>query len=225
MVVERRKKSNNKHMTIDLSNIDWTAVSSIVLLIMVVATFVTLWVNGRQLKEMKRQWKEEHRPNLQISIVVKNEYFLLCVSNVGNELATDVRFRFNEFFKERLFAKQLRDSFVEIEKISYMVPAHTSKYFYLMPTLGSDTVSYNSTQETFSGREIEKWVEEHKDDEISVSCTYASQGASEQYETQYTTILRHCFGFNAVVIDNEVDAILEMNKTLLQIEKLIKKRE
>lgn len=91
-------------MNFDLSTIDWTAISSIVSLIMVIATFVTLRVNSKQLKEIKRQWKEEHRPNLQISLVVKNEHFLVCVSNVGNDLAINVKLKFNDFFTETLFA-------------------------------------------------------------------------------------------------------------------------
>ena len=87
-------------LCIESSTINWTAVSSIVSFIMVIATFVTLFVNSRQLKEMKRQWKEEHRPNVQVSIVVKNKTFCVRVNNVGNELAANVRLHFNSFFKE-----------------------------------------------------------------------------------------------------------------------------
>lgn len=88
------------HMNFELSTIDWTAISSIVSLVMVIATFVTLRVNSKQLEELKRQWKEEHRPNIQLSIIVKNGHFLVCVSNMGNELATNVKLQFNEFFKK-----------------------------------------------------------------------------------------------------------------------------
>lgn len=211
-------------MEFELFKIDWSAISSIVSLIMVVTTFITLWVNGRQLKEMKRQWKEEHRPHIQVSIVVKNETFLVCVSNVGNRLATNVRLQFNEFFKETLFAKQLRDSFVEIENTPLIVPAHSSKYFYLMPILGFGTITYNTSKESFTDCEFEKWVEENKDVNIMVSCTYESEGSTDRYHTCFSTVLEHCFGHTAVVIDNEVDAVLELNKTLHHIEKIMKKR-
>lgn len=212
-------------MKFDLSTLDWTAVSSIVSLIMVVTTFITLWVNGRQLKEMKRQWKEEHRPHIQVSIVVKNETFLVCVSNVGNRLATNVRLQFNEFFKETIFAKQLRDSFVEIENIPLIVSAHSSKYFYLMPILGFGTITYNTSKESFTNCEFEKWVEENKEAEIIVSCTYESEGSIDRYHTCFSTVLKHCFGHTAVVIDNEVDAILDTNKQLQRIEKILKNRK
>lgn len=210
-------------MEFELSKIDWTAISSIVSLIMVITTFITLWVNSRQLKEMKRQWKDEHRPHIQVSIVVKNETFLVCVSNVGNRLATNVRLQFNEFFKETLFAKQLRDSFVEIENIPLIVLAQSSKYFYLMPILGFGTITYNTSKESFTDCEFEKWVEENKDAEIIVSCTYESEGSSDIYHSCFSTVLKHCFGHTAVVIDNEVDAILELNKTLRHIETIMKK--
>lgn len=212
-------------MNIQLSTIDWTAISSIVSLVMVVATFVTLCVNGKQLKEMKRQWKEEHRPNVQISIVVKNGYFLVRLCNVGNELATNVRLRFNEFFKETLFARQLRESFAKKEDIPFIIPAHDSKYFYLMPTLGFGSISYSITNETFSGNDFEKWVKEHGDDILEISCEYTSQSGADKYSTNFSTILEHCIGHTAVVVDNEVDAILEVNQSLKQIEKLIKNQK
>lgn len=208
-------------MDIQLSTIDWTAISSIVSLVMVIATFVTLWVNGKQLKEMKRQWKEEHRPNLQISIVVKNGYFLVRLCNVGNELATNVRLHFNDFFKETMFARQLRESFAETENIPFIIQAHDSKYFYLMPTLGFSSISYSSTHESFSGVDFEKWVNEHGEDTIQVSCVYTSQSGADRFSTNFSTILKHCFGHTAEVVDNEVDAILEVNQSLKQIEKLI----
>lgn len=212
-------------MNIQLSTIDWTAISSIVSLVMVITTFVTLWVNGRQLKEMKRQWKEEHRPNMQISIVVKNGYFLIRLCNVGNELATNVRLRFNEFFKENLFARQLRESFAETEAIPFIIQAHDSKHFYLMPTLGFGSISYSSTHESFSGADFEKWVKEHGEDTIQVSCEYTSQSGADKYSTNFSTILKHCFGHTAEVVDNEVDAILEVNHSLKQLEKLIKNQK
>lgn len=209
-------------MNFELSTIDWTAISSIVSLVMVIATFVTLRVNSKQLEEMKRQWKEEHRPIIQLSIVVKNGHFLVCVSNIGNELATNVKLQFNEFFKDTLFARQLRDSFTETENIAFSICAHDSKYFYLMPTMGFGTVSYSKTHETISGVDFEHWVKEHGEETIEVGCCYSSQGDANIYSTNFSTILGHCFGHTAAVIDNEVDAILEVNQSLKQIEKLIK---
>lgn len=208
-------------MHFELSTIDWTAISSIVSFLMVLATLITLWVNSMQLNEMKRQWKEEHRPNIQLSIVVKNGHFLVCVKNIGNELATNVKLQFNEFFKDKLFARQLRETFAEIENISFGITAHESKYFYLMPTKGFDIVSYSNTQETISGDDFEKWVKEHGEDIIEIGCHYSSQGDANLYSTNFSTILNHCFGHTAAVIDNEVDAILEVNKSLQHIEKRI----
>lgn len=93
-------------MCIELSTINWTAISSIVSCIMVIATFVTLSVNKRQLDEMKRQWKSEHRPNVQISIIVKNKAFFVRVDNVGSELAANVRLYFNSFFR-RIYSSEV----------------------------------------------------------------------------------------------------------------------
>lgn len=206
-------------MNLSLSTIDWTAISAIVSLLMVIATFISLMMNNRQLKELKRQWKEEHRPVIQIYIVVKDEHFLVCVQNVGNAMAVNVRLHFNEFFKETLIAKQMRDSFVEDEELTFTIPAHDRKYFHLMPTKGFASISYSSTHEVISGSDFDKWVDAHIDDKIFISCTYSSQDHSDEYYSEYSTSLKHCFGHTALVIDNDTDAILEVNKTLNRIKK------
>ena len=137
-------------------------------------------------------------------------------------MAVNLRLHFNEFFKETLIAKQLRDSFVEDEKLTFTIPAHDRKYFYMMPTKGFASITYSSTHEIISGGEFEKWVDEHIDDKIFISCTYSSQGQSDEYYSEYSTSLKHCFGHTALVIDNDTDAILELNKTLTQISKRLK---
>lgn len=91
--------------------------------------------------------------------------------------------------------------------------------------MGFGTVSYPSTHETISGADFEKWVEEHGEDMIEVGCCYSSQSGTDKYTSQYSTLLKHCFGHTAAVIDNEVDAILEVSKRLQHIEKLIKNQK
>lgn len=210
-------------LCIELSTINWTAVSSIVSFIMVIATFVTLFVNSRQLKEMKRQWKEEHRPNIQVSIVVKNKTFCVRVNNVGNELAANVRLHFNSFFKESLQSMYQRTVFAEIEQNPLVIPAHESKYFYLMPIKQFGIVSYPSTNESFTDKEILNWIDEHSNDIIEIDYTYTSGNSSDSYSNKYSSILKYCFGHTALVVDNVSDAIISVNSSLQRIEKQLKK--
>lgn len=210
-------------LCIESSTINWTAVSSIVSFIMVIATFVTLFVNSRQLKEMKRQWKEEHRPNIQVSIVVKNKTFCVRVNNVGNELAANVRLHFNSFFKESLQSMYQRTVFAEIEQNPLVIPAHESKYFYLMPIKQFGIVSYPSTNESFTDKEILNWIDEHSNDIIEIDYTYTSGNSSDSYSNKYSSILKYCFGHTALVVDNVSDAIISVNSSLQRIEKQLKK--
>lgn len=210
-------------LCIESSTINWTAVSSIVSFIMVIATFVTLFVNSRQLKEMKRQWKEEHRPNVQVSIVVKNKTFCVRVNNVGNELAANVRLHFNSFFKESLQSGYQRTVFAEIEQNPFIIPAHESKYFYLMPIKQSGIVSYLKTNESFIDEEILNWIDEHSNDIIEIDYTYTNSNSSDSYSNKYSTILKYCFGHTALVVDSVSDAIISVNSSLQRIEKQLKK--
>lgn len=210
-------------LCIEPSTINWTAVSSTVSFIMVIATFVTLFMNSRQLKEMKRQWKEEHRPNVQVSIVVKNKTFCVRVNNVGNELAANVRLHFNSFFKESLQSGYQRTVFAEIEQNPFIIPAHESKYFYLMPIKLSGIVSYLKTNESFIDEEILNWIDEHSNDIIEIDYTYTNSNSSDSYSNKYSTILKYCFGHTALVVDNVSDAIISVNSSLQRIEKQLKK--
>ena len=190
---------------------------------MVIATFVTLFVNSRQLKEMKRQWKEEHRPNVQVSIVVNNKAFYVRANNVGNELAANVRLHFNCFFKESLLSRYQRMVFAEIEHNPLIIPAHESKYFYLMPIKQSGIVSYPSTNERFTDREILNWIDVHFNDIIEIDYTYTSSNSLDSYSNKYSSILKYCFGHTALVVDNVSDAIISLNSSLQGIEKQLGK--
>lgn len=210
-------------MCTELSTINWTAISSIVSCIMVIATFVTLIVNKRQLNEMQRQWKEEHRPNIQVSIVVKNKAFLVRVNNAGNELAANVKLHFNGFFKESLLSRCQRTMFADIEQNIFLNPSHESKYFYLMPIKQSDLISYSFTKDSFTNEEFRNWADKHSADIIEICCTYTNNNSSDVYTNKYSTVLKHCFGQTALVVDNVAGAIVALNRSLQRIEKHFEK--
>lgn len=83
-------------MTFELCNIDWTAISAIATLVMAIATFFTLKQNAKQLKELKRQWQNDHKAIIEISLVHPlyeirhNINICLEVRNLGAETAENV---------------------------------------------------------------------------------------------------------------------------------------
>ena len=82
----------------DLCTIDWSAIAAIVSLFMIVLTAISLLQSKKQLKEMKRQWDENNRPNICINVIVYNKAYFLQIANIGSVDATNVRLKFNEEF-------------------------------------------------------------------------------------------------------------------------------
>ena len=71
---------------IDLSNIDWNALTAISTFILAVITFVTLRQNRSQLKEMKRQWEEENKPKKVIASDNKEGPLVGAKENIKKQL-------------------------------------------------------------------------------------------------------------------------------------------
>ena len=65
----------------DLCTIDWSAIAAIVSLFMIVLTAISLLQSKKQLKEMKRQWKEQNTPVVSCSLAKCKDSVLLEVFN------------------------------------------------------------------------------------------------------------------------------------------------
>lgn len=72
-------------------NIDWAAVSAIATLVMAIATFFTIRQSRKQLDEMKRQWDEERKPRIRLSIENYGMHCYLKVENLGLVQANNVK--------------------------------------------------------------------------------------------------------------------------------------
>jgi len=86
-------------MTINGYQIDWMAISAIATLIMALATFLALWQSRKQLAEMKRQWDEEQKPNIDASFVINDKNLpdfqaYIQLINFGKGFAGNLRVRF-----------------------------------------------------------------------------------------------------------------------------------
>lgn len=77
----------------DLCPIDWSGIAAIVSFVMVIVTTISLCQNKKQLKEMKRQWDEEHRPVVVFKIKgIGYEMYNLVMENCGKTTAKNIRF-------------------------------------------------------------------------------------------------------------------------------------
>ena len=81
----------------DLCPIDWSGLAAIVSFVMVIVTTISLCQNKKQLKEMKRQWDEEHRPVVVFKIKgIGYEMYNIVMENCGKTTAKNIRFHLSQ---------------------------------------------------------------------------------------------------------------------------------
>jgi hypothetical protein len=88
------------------------------LLVLVVAAIVA----GRQVGEARRLREEQARPFVVIDFDVRNHLIYIVVSNVGNTLATDVRFEVDPPFESTIEDYQAKELKMFREGISTLAP-------------------------------------------------------------------------------------------------------
>lgn len=205
-------------------SIGWTEASVIVSSIMAIATFWTIYESRRQFKEMKRQWDEDHRPRLIVSVISTEDYFMFKVENVGRDIAKNVKFKFNPFLKEKLVSKSSCEYFRSIEDKVYHISPGANKYFILLPTYGFAELCYAGTGEILSESKLREWVSMNAEESISMSCTYLGD-AKSSYSEVFITQIKNLYNKSVRVIDDEVAALLAINSTLKSALKYYKSKE
>lgn len=74
----------------DLWTIDWTAIGSIVAVVMIWFTYKSLRQSKKQMNFIEKQYKEANTPKLSCSIVLSGDYLAVKVCNNSSILAPDV---------------------------------------------------------------------------------------------------------------------------------------
>lgn len=110
-------------------DINWEAWTALGTVFMAVVTFITLLISKRQIEETRKQIKESNRPRIIISIQIREGDFLLRIENTGMTPALVSKLRFNDFFKEKLMVKQLRDRFIYLEEAELVINAKRKQVF------------------------------------------------------------------------------------------------
>lgn len=118
-----------------ISNTVWTALTAIGTIAMAIATFCTLRQNDKliqenknELEELKKQWYEENRPKLEISLVraTNTHEFgstFLQILNYGKGVANNVQISFDESFIAEIINEALRQHLTAIQnKILKILP-------------------------------------------------------------------------------------------------------
>lgn len=159
--------------TFDLHKIDWTAVSAIVSCIMIVLTTLSLLQNKRQMREMKRQWKETNRARIEISIFSRDLWMNLQITNVGKETAYDVSVTIDETFIKDIPFKELREHLQELTE-PFILQSGKSKYYSLMPVrrMKEDIITYGS--KSLHSSQTNEWFESNFKRKFNIRCEYCN---------------------------------------------------
>lgn len=196
------------------TSIDWTAISAIATLLMTIATFVTIIYNRKQIKEIQRQWYEEHKARLLFSIVAYNGLFLLKIENAGARPAYNIHLKINDSFLDNMLIKSSRDRMINmLSKNLYMQPGRII-YCSISPTYGTGCLQTNDGL-SYSSEQINKNLNILIKEPIILTGSYNN---TEVINEQFTI---DDFIGSIVVQDPISEAINDCSKTLNDISKKI----
>lgn len=133
-------------------SINWTAISSVATAVMAFATFLTIYYNRKQIKEMQKQWYEANKARIIFSIISYRKLFLLKIENIGNETAYNVQISINDSFKNKMLVVEYKERLNNLSKKRLYMPPHNAIYYQLSPvyisgTLNTEYSTYNSEQD------------------------------------------------------------------------------
>ncbi|MDR2908169.1 MAG: hypothetical protein LBU91_09315 [Bacteroidales bacterium] len=160
----------------------WVALSAGATVLMAIATFVTLRQNRKQLNELKKQWQEEHKANIQFSIEIVATIFFLKIENTGKSVAEIKRIQINSEFIDKMTTPYLKNLYARPLRIMPGV----SKIYFLCPAGDNDLLELKSTPikiTTIFYNEIVQY------DEFTIN-DYAYMGTSAKIENNVERALK-----------------------------------
>lgn len=194
----------------------WTMISAIATAAMAIATFVTICITIRQNRNAVRA-------RLIFSIVRKQHYVCLKVANVGNSVATDVRIRFSQNFKNILLTNSMKENYTLLERMSLSIDAHDAKFYYIVPAFCTEGASYESSKgEKYNQELVNEWHDQYDDVEFQILGSYCS--CSKKYKFQ-ERISIHAFLNVAAVDENEIVELFRKQNTILKDVKVLLQKQ
>ena len=171
--------------------------------IMIIYTAYSLRLNEKTLIEMKREWEEERKANLYFSIEDRIGLFVLKVANIGKSPAYNVRLNFNKEFIDALLFNQIKDVYRTLPSKSFSLEDGKAKYFYISPIYGNSICEFNKTHETFTGEEINNWLNKFRYVPIIIDATFGKK------DTAHAEITLDNFLVSSLVIKDDITEQLE----------------
>jgi hypothetical protein len=171
--------------------------------IMIIFTYYSLKNNKETLNEMKKEWEEERKANLYFSIEDRIGLFVLKVANIGKSPAYNVRLKFNKEFINALLFNQIKDVYRTLPSKSFSLENGKAKYFYISPIYGNSICEFKKTHETFTGEEINNWLNKFRYVPIIIDATFGKK------DTAHAEITLDNFLVSSLVIKDDITEQLE----------------
>lgn len=116
----------------DLFPIDWSGIAAIVSFIMVLLTTFSLIHNKKQLKELKRQWKEQNTPIVSCSLEKSRDRIIIDIRNSSVVPAHNVKVHIDNFSDEQIL--HFSETNALLDEMSFEIPPVSSKKIPLWVT-------------------------------------------------------------------------------------------
>lgn len=113
--------------------------------------------NKEQLDEMKRQWAEEHKPEIIAYLTTHESYFYLCIKNTSRVPIHDIRVNLTHVPTKGIIPS--KDYFLDkIDNSTFAIEAGGSRYIntYAMETSTPVQEDYLGLQLTYAGDKVYK---------------------------------------------------------------------
>lgn len=170
---------------------------------MIIFTYYSLKNNKETLNEMKKEWDEERKANLYFSIEDRIGLFVLKVANIGKSPAYNVRLKFNKEFIDALLFNQIKDVYRTLPSKSFSLENGKAKYFYISPIYGNSICEFKKTHETFTGEEINNWLNKFRYVPIIIDATFGKK------DTAHAEITLDNFLVSSLGIKDDITEQLE----------------
>jgi hypothetical protein len=131
-------------MEIDLCKFDWIAISAI-------ASFAMVFFTGLSLWQMRRQWEDERRPNLNFSVeAYRGEWYVLKISNTGKRDAYNINLNFNQEFIDSLINEKTKNTYKGLQDKPFTIEGGSCKYYMIQEVENSQNRRKNLANKKYN---------------------------------------------------------------------------
>lgn len=154
----------------------WTTyISAMASFAMVFITWRTLQQSKVQQEDLKMQWEDEQRARLNFTIDIAQEVYVLKIRNVGKSDAYKIKIKINEEFIDCITAKSIKEIYAKLQKTSFCIESGQTRFIYISRFQSDNTSTLKIGDEFFSNKDINKWIETNKNQEIVITGTYCEK--------------------------------------------------